>query len=116
MGGGPGYLLQPSMGFLLGLIPAAWIVGRLTEQKADPRPGDSGLPGRIGRPVRGGRTYMYAVLHLYLGRDMTLWAVVWSGMLIYLPGDALKIAAVAAVSRPIPGGETGINPVLVPYR
>ena len=30
VGGGPGYLLQPSFGFLLGLIPAAWVAGRLS--------------------------------------------------------------------------------------
>ena len=25
-GGGPGYVFQPSFGFLLGLIPAAWVM------------------------------------------------------------------------------------------
>ena len=28
-GGGPGYVFQPSFGFLLGLIPAAWVMGKL---------------------------------------------------------------------------------------
>lgn len=100
-GGGPGYLLQPSMGFLLGLVPAAWIVGRLTEQKRTHGRVILACLAGLAALYAVGVPYMYAVLHLYLGRDMTLWAVVWSGMLIYLPGDALKIAAVAAVSRPM---------------
>lgn len=29
-GGGPGYVLQPTFGFLLGLIPAAWCAGQLS--------------------------------------------------------------------------------------
>ena len=29
MGGGLGYVFQPTFGFLLGLIPAAWVVGRV---------------------------------------------------------------------------------------
>ena len=35
-GGGLGYLLMPSMGFLLGLIPSAWIVGRLAGERRPP--------------------------------------------------------------------------------
>ena len=30
MGGGFGYVFQPTFGFLLGLIPAAWVVGGMT--------------------------------------------------------------------------------------
>ena len=33
MGGGIGYVMQPSFGFLLGLIPTAWVIGRLTEKR-----------------------------------------------------------------------------------
>ena len=28
-GGGIGYLVQPTCGFLIGLIPAAWVIGRI---------------------------------------------------------------------------------------
>ena len=30
MGGGIGYVLQPTFGFVLALIPAAWVIGRIT--------------------------------------------------------------------------------------
>ena len=35
-GGGLGYVLQPSFGFLLGLIPAAWVIGMLTRGRPGP--------------------------------------------------------------------------------
>ena len=35
MGGGLGYGFQPTFGFLLGLIPAAWVVGTISAQRFD---------------------------------------------------------------------------------
>src|SRR5512139_4019246 len=32
-GGGPGYVLQPTFGFLLGFILGAYVIGRLTERR-----------------------------------------------------------------------------------
>ena len=98
LGGGPGYVLQPSFGFLLGLIPCAWIAGAVA--------GGSLHPGRI---VLGcvlgecamylvGVPYMYAICNLYLGKGLSVETVVTTGMLIYLPGDALKIAATALLA------------------
>ena len=40
-----------------------------------------------------GIPYMYLILNVYLGKGLSLWAVLKMGMLIYLPGDALKILA-----------------------
>lgn len=100
-GGGLGYLVQPSMGFLFGLIPAAWVIGALTEQKFSR--GRLVLACVAGMAVLYliGVPYMYAVLNLYMGKGMGLWAVLWSGAVVYLPGEALKIAAVALLAPPV---------------
>ena len=98
LGGGPGYVLQPSFGFLLGLIPCAWITGALA--------GGSRQPWRIVLAcVLGecamylvGVPYLYAVCNVYLGKGLSLEAALTTGMLIYLPGDALKIAATALLA------------------
>ena len=37
MGGGFGYVFQPTCGFLLGLIPAAWGVGAVAGESLDPK-------------------------------------------------------------------------------
>ena len=97
-GGGFQYVLNPTFGFLLGLIPTAYIIGKLTE-------GD-GSPGRIALACLAGFAalycigvpYMGVVCNAYLGRGLTLWQILKSGMLIYLPGDCLKIAVCAILA------------------
>ena len=90
-GGGFGYVLQPSFGFLLGLIPAAAVIG------------GAGLAVlyAVGVP------YMALILNGYLGKGISAPALLWSGMLIYLPGDAAKIAVTAllcpVLRRRVPG-------------
>ena len=99
LGGGPGYLLQPSCGFLLGLIPAAGVTGALAG------PGRSRrrlLPACLAGELvlyLVGVPYMYLVLNGYLGRGLPLGAVLQAGMLVYLPGDALKIALAVLLAR-----------------
>lgn len=101
MGGGLGYVFQPSFGFLLGLIPSAWVMGKLTEGEAKlPRVVLACLVG-LGVLYLVGLPYMYLILNVYLGKGLSAWTVVQIGMLVYLPGDALKIAATAAVYRPL---------------
>ena len=93
LGGGPGYLLQPSMGFLFGLIPAAWLIGRLTERGQPPLRICLSCVAGLAVLYLIGIPYMYLILNVYLGKGLSLWAVLKMGMLIYLPGDALKILA-----------------------
>lgn len=100
-GGGLGYLLRPSMGFLLGLVPAAWIVGKLTETRRTPCRVIAACLAGLGVLYLVGIPYMYGVLNWYLKTDMSLWTVLWSGMLVYLPGDAVKITVIAVVSKPM---------------
>ena len=41
-GGGFGYIFNPTFGFLLGLIPTAWVIGKIAEKdRSDPRRGSS---------------------------------------------------------------------------
>ena len=102
LGGGLGYVLQPSFGFLLGLIPAAALIGVLTRGRGtDPlRVAVACLAG-LGVLYLAAVPYMYLILNLYLGREMPLWDVVRTGMLLYLPGDGVKIAVTCLVSRPL---------------
>ena len=105
-GGGFGYVLQPSFGFLLGLIPAAAVIGGLSRRSS---------PVRLALACGAGLAVLYAVgvpymaliLNGYLGKGISAPALLWSGMLIYLPGDAAKIAVTAllcpVLRRRIPG-------------
>ena len=101
MGGGIGYVMQPSCGFLLGLIPTAWVIGRLTEKENGHwRIALACLAGLavlylIGLP------YMYLIMKLYLHKSITVWTAVKAGMLVYLPGDAVKIALTVLLYKPL---------------
>ena len=101
MGGGIGYVMQPSFGFLLGLIPTAWVIGRLTEKESGHwRIALACLAGLavlylIGLP------YMYLIMKLYLHKSITVWTAIKAGMLVYLPGDAIKIALTVLLYKPL---------------
>ncbi len=104
-GGGPSYLLQPSCGFLFGMIGAAAVTGALA-RTADGQPIGARrvfLAGLAGVAVLYliGLPYMYAVVNLYLGKGMSPEAVVWAGCVIFLPGDLLKLMAAAVLCPPL---------------
>ena len=91
LGGGFSYVLQPTFGFLVGLIPCAWVIGTLTTRPL--RFWRTALAMLAGLAVLYaiGVPYMALIANGYLGKGLTFWQVIRSGMLIYLPGDMLKI-------------------------
>ena len=96
-GGGLGYLLMPSMGFLLGLIPAAAVIGALTVRR-------TGYLTVLAAVLVGdlilyavGVPYMYLILHVYMQSAKTFPALL-AAMLVYVPGDTLKIVVVTALA------------------
>lgn len=98
-GGGLTYLLQPTCGFLIGLIPAAWVIGLLTARRP-PHPVRTALACLAGLAVlyAVGLPYMAVILNQYMGKAMDFSAILWAGMLPFLPGDMLKIAVTAALA------------------
>ncbi|MBP1736633.1 MAG: Substrate-specific component BioY of biotin transporter [Oscillospiraceae bacterium] len=99
-GGGLGYVFQPTFGFLLGLIPAAWLIGKLTQ-------GNCGLVRSALACVAGdavlyliGTPYVYLIMKFYMAKEVSFW-VVAKGMLVFLPGDALKIAVTVFLMKPL---------------
>lgn len=98
-GGGLTYLLQPTCGFLIGLIPAAWVIGLLTARRP-PHPVRTALACLAGLAVlyAVGLPYMAVILNQYMDKAMDFSAILWAGMLPFLPGDMLKIAVTAALA------------------
>lgn len=97
MGGGFGYVFQPTFGFLLGLIPAAWVVGAVTGESLDPKRMALASLAGLAALYAVGMPYMALILNAYMGKGMTFSALLWAGMLPYLPGDAVKIIVAAGV-------------------
>ena len=99
LGGGFSYVFQPTFGFLLGLIPSALIIGLLTKKSRKPVRIVLSCVAGLAALYAVGLPYMALILNVYMDKGLDFWAVLKSGMLPFLPGDALKIA-VAAVLFP----------------
>lgn len=97
-GGGLGYVFQPSFGFLLGLIPAAAVIGALAGKDGAVRKVVPACLAGLAALYLVGLPYMGLILNGYLGKGLPVWTIVKAGMLIYLPGDFLKIAVTAVVA------------------
>ena len=101
MGGGPGYVLQPSFGFLLGFPLTAAVSGLLAGRSLSPvRLGFAAAVGILAGYAIG-TPYMGLILNLYMGKGLSVWAVVKAGCLVYLPGELVKVAATAVVAPPL---------------
>ena len=77
------------------MIPSAYLIGLIAHQK--PTAGRIIIASIVGLAVLYliGLPYMYAIANFYLGKALSVNYVLVYGMLIYLPGDFLKIIAAA---------------------
>lgn len=98
-GGGITYIFNPACGFLFGLIPAAWVIGKMSEGEFLVKKTVLACLAGFGVIYIIGVPYMYAVCNLYLDMELSIWYVVKAGVLIFLPGDLLKITATVWLSK-----------------
>ncbi|MEX0385962.1 biotin transporter BioY [Spiribacter onubensis] len=86
-GGGPAYLAGPTGGYLLGMVPAAWVAGELV------RRGWGADPIRAVAAAAAGNMAVYVLgvtwLAVWLG---SVSQAVTVGLLPFLPGAAMKVA------------------------
>lgn len=105
-GGGIGYVLRPSFGFLLGFVMAAWAIGRLTEKNKSMGRLPLFAAGLAGLAIlyTVGIIYKYAVLNFYMGTVTPAWTILAACLPLDIPKDilvALASALLAARLRPI---------------
>ena len=96
-GGGFGYVFQPSFGFLLGLIPCAWVIGYLSRKRNSALWLAASCCAGLAVLYLVGIPYMALILNVYLSKGLGLRAILMAGMIPFLPGDALKIVVVSTV-------------------
>ncbi|NLO76556.1 MAG: biotin transporter BioY [Clostridia bacterium] len=90
--GGFSYILQPTFGFLLGDILAAFIVGRVIEKTKFANVLRYALAMLLGIVAIYllGLPYLYLILNVYLGEPMTFWGVIKIGFLPFILMDLIK--------------------------
>jgi biotin transport system substrate-specific component len=102
-GGGPGYVLQPSFGFIIGFIPGAYLMGKIVE-------GSDNLTfwRTVGALITGqiiiyviGVSYLYLNLNYIIQKPISLFTTIKIGFLIFIPGDILKTIIASTVILPV---------------
>lgn len=97
-GGGIGYILQPTFGYLIGYIAGAFVVGWMIERIPNPKAFQFILANIAGLLVVYliGVPYLYMALNLWMGVPSS-WAHVWMIGFIYSIAGDIVISAVAGV-------------------
>ncbi len=104
-GGGPGYVFQPSFGYIIGFAVAAYVTGRIANEKS--RPGYRRLltANFIGLFIvyAFGMIYYYVISNFVINAPIGLWPLFLYCFLLAVPGDiALCILAAVIGKRLIP--------------
>lgn len=104
-GGGPQYIFQPTFGYLIGFIVAAYIIGRISQEMKElniRRIFMACLFG-IGAIYLFGCIHMYVIFNFYLGQVMSVWKVISVGIIACLASDLLLTLIISIVgARVVP--------------
>ena len=100
-GGGIGYFLRPTFGYLLGYIPGSYLVGKLANKSLNPSFKQILLACLAGIAVIYffGTAYLFLLNRFYLGNTIALWPMILACDIQPLPGDIIKCFIAAAVSQ-----------------
>lgn len=103
-GGGIGYVLNPTFGYLLGFILAAYLVGLIIEKsnRHDFKTVALACITGIFAIYIIGVPYLAVILRLVAGKESVIGYALWTGFLVTLPGDIIKAAVAALISQKLP--------------
>ncbi len=116
-GGGPGYVLQPSFGYLLAYPFAAMLVGELSWGRRGPGFSSLPKPTRIAAASVAGMAVVYLLgvsvlywnLNNVVGKPTTFERAFQIGFLVFLPGTILKIVLCSYLGARINTALTAAN-------
>ncbi len=98
--GGPGYVLSPSFGYLLGFMLAAYAIGKLSEkvEKLTIVKASAILIFGTALIYLIGLPYLYMIITFVLGKDIGFSGTLAAGLIPFVLPDAIKIFVVAATT------------------
>ncbi len=101
-GGGLGYVLRPTFGYLASFPAAAWITGKLSEKISRTDQWQSWIAANAAGSVLifgVGVFYLLFSVNTFLGKEMSFIQAVWSGCILFVPGELVKIVLAAWLAR-----------------
>lgn len=100
-GGGLGYLLKPSFGYLLGFAAAAYVTGRLAEKaKTHSKLLAANFMGLVVVYIFG-MVYYYMICNFVINTPIGLWPLFLYCFLLAVPGDVLLCFLAAFLAKRI---------------
>ena len=102
-GGGPGYVLYPSFGYIIGFALGALVTGVISYKKKKPSYVRLLVAGIIGILIiyACGMAYAYLLKNFYLDDPVGLWPLVLNWCLIFIPGDLLSCLVSSLIANRI---------------
>ena len=88
--GGLQHIFKPSFGFIVGYVTAAYVVGKLTEEKTATRYLWAAVLTVTFIIYAFGLPYMYYILNIMLNNNFSINRIFQLGMFAFIPGDVLK--------------------------
>ncbi len=103
--GGLGVFASPSVGFFVGWVVAAFVIGWLTQRRGAPY----SIPWGIAFNVIGGIVVMYVfgLAGVMLVGDLTLSAA-FVATVVFIPGDLIKAVLAALIAKPVHAAYPGL--------
>ena len=97
-GGGIGYLVSPTFGFILGFVVGAFAASLIANRK-NPSPSRLILAVSVGTVLIYVTGILWYVLlqYFYFGKAIDIWKVLWSFWILFIPSDIVKGALVVLV-------------------
>lgn len=97
-GGGIHYILSPTFGYLLGYIPAAWLVSKIKEKNSKVL--IAALAG-VASIYFIGTTVLFFNLRLIAKADISIWGAIKIGVIPFIAPDIFKSLAAVALAKKI---------------
>ena len=100
-GGGIGYVLKPSFGYLIGFVVGAYVTGAIARSTPSPSFGRLLLSAGVGLIAVYvlGTAYFYFLSNYYLGQPVSVWTAVLYCFLVFVPGDLAKSLVAALIAK-----------------
>lgn len=101
MGGGIGYIFQPTFGYLIGFIAGTWLTGLIVCKKEQPDVKWLLLAAFAGMFVVyiAGTAYCYLISRFVLGTGTAFWPLFVSCFILPFPGDAVLCVVSALLGK-----------------
>lgn len=104
LGGGPAYVLQPSFGYILGFVPAAYVIGIMVQNidytNIKKSVGMLLFANSLGLLIIyiAGLSYLYIYMTFISGHNLSIYQIVFSGFILFIPAMIVKLAAASFIT------------------